>query len=68
LHDFWVPVAAIATDDEKGAIGAFRNGEEDGGDEVLGVVGLLEDLDLFAEAGAMKELLALFCVGVDCFQ
>ena len=56
LCDFWVPVAAITTNYEVGVFDTFRDGEEDGGDEVLGVVGLLEDLDLLAEAGAIWSL------------
>lgn len=51
LQHLWVPVPAIAADDEGGVLGALGDGEEDGGDEGLCVVWLLEDLDLFAEAG-----------------
>ena len=54
LRDLWIPVAAITTDDEKGTLGAFWDREEDGGNEVLGIVWLLEDLDFLTEAGAMK--------------
>lgn len=52
LDDFGVVVAAIATDDEESVLSAFRDGEEGAGDEGLGVVLLLEDLDLLAQARA----------------
>jgi hypothetical protein len=55
LGDLGVVVAAITTDDEGGALSTFGDGVEDGGNEVLGVVGLLEHLDLLAEAGAVRE-------------
>ena len=55
LGDLGVPVTAITTDDEGGALSTFGDGGEDGGNEVLGVVGLLEHLDLLAEAGAVRE-------------
>jgi hypothetical protein len=44
LGDLGVVVAAIT----------FGDGVEDGGNEVLGVVGLLEDLDLLAKTGAVR--------------
>lgn len=53
LGDFGVPVAAVAADNEEGVLDAFGDGEEDRGDEVFGVVGLLEDFDFFAKAGAV---------------
>lgn len=59
LDNFGVVVAAIATDDQEGTVGTFRNGEEDGGDEGLGVVGLLEDLDLFPQAGTRSSVLVI---------
>lgn len=49
LGDLGVPVTAITTDDEEGAVGALRDGLEDAGNKRLGVVLLLEDLDLLAE-------------------
>ena len=55
LGDLGVVEAAITTDDEGGALSTLGDGVEDGGNEVLGVVGLLEDLDLLAEAGAVRE-------------
>jgi hypothetical protein len=55
LSDLRVVVATISTNDEGCALGTFGNGVEDGGNEVLGVVGLLENLDLLAEAGAVRK-------------
>ena len=52
LDDFGVEVATITTNDQEASLGALRNGEQDTGDERLAVVGLLKDLDLFAEARA----------------
>ena len=52
LNDLWVVVPAVTSNDKKGALSAFRNGEESAGDEGLAVVGLLEDDDLLAEARA----------------
>jgi hypothetical protein len=54
LGDLGVVVAAIATNDERCALSTFGDGVEDGSDEVLGVVGLLKDLDLLAEAGTVR--------------
>src|SRR5690554_1974460 len=54
LDDLGVVVTAVTANDEEGIFGAFGNGLEEGGDEVLGVVLLLEDLDLLAEAGAVR--------------
>lgn len=53
LDDIGIVVAAVTADDQEGIGGALGDGLEDGGDERLGVVGLLEDLDLFAKAGAV---------------
>jgi hypothetical protein len=60
LSDLGVVVAAITANDERGALCTFGNGVEDGGNEVLGVVGLLEDLDLLAKTGAVR--VGLACV------
>ena len=46
LHDLWVVVSAIAANDEEAAICAFGYRFEDACDEGLGVVWLLENLDL----------------------
>ena len=53
LGDLWVPVAAITTNDEGAAFITFWNGQNDSRNKVLGVVGLLEDLDLLAQARAI---------------
>jgi hypothetical protein len=55
LSDLWVPVAAITADDKVRVLDTFGDGEEDGGDEGLAVVILLEDLDLLAEARTVEE-------------
>ena len=44
-----VVVAAITTNDQEGALDTLRDGQENAGDEGLGVVGLLEHLDLLAK-------------------
>jgi hypothetical protein len=44
---------------------AFGDGVEDGGNEVLGVVGLLEDLDLLAKTGAVRACVSR-CLLSDC--
>lgn len=54
LGDLWVPVAAITANDEVRVLDALGNGQEDGGDKVLRVVRLLEDLDLFAKTRAAR--------------
>jgi hypothetical protein len=53
LRDLRIPVPAIAADDEEGTLGTFWDGEDDGGNEVLGVVGLLEDFDLLTKTRAV---------------
>lgn len=55
LCDLGVPVASITADDQCGSFDTFGNGEEDAGNKGLGVVLLLEDLDLLAQAGAGAE-------------
>lgn len=52
LNDLGVVVAAIATDDEESALSTLGDREDDASDEGLGVVGLLEDLDLLTKTGA----------------
>lgn len=56
LSDLRVVVAAITANNEGSTLSTFGDRGEDGGNEVLGVVGLLEDLDLLAEAGAEGEM------------
>lgn len=50
LSDLGIPVAAVSANDEEGASNAFRDGLEDAGNKGLGVVVLLEHLDLLAQA------------------
>lgn len=50
LSDLGIPVAAVTADDEERAGNAFRDGLEDAGYKGLGVVVLLEHLDLLAQA------------------
>ena len=52
LHNIRVVEATIAADDEKGAIDTFRDGQQAAGNKGLAIVGLLEDFDLLAQAGA----------------
>jgi hypothetical protein len=51
-----VVVTAIATNDEEGTFNTLGDGEENASDEGLGVVRLLEDLDLLAKPGAGRRL------------
>lgn len=44
-----VPVTAVTTDDEESTLGTLWDRLEDAGDERLGVVLLLEDLDLLTK-------------------
>jgi len=53
LHDLGVPVSSITTNDQETVLDAFWDREKDGGYEGFAVVGLLEDDDLFAQAGAV---------------
>jgi hypothetical protein len=55
LSDLWVPVAAITSNDENGAVDALGNGLKDAGNEGLRVVILLEDLDLLTQARTGRE-------------
>lgn len=56
LSDLWVVVAAITANDEERAIDALGDGQQDRSNKRLAVVGLLEDLDLLAEAGAARDI------------
>lgn len=49
LYDLRVVVATVTADNEERALHAFGDGKEDTGDEGLGIIGLLEDDDLFAK-------------------
>jgi len=52
LGDLGVPVTSVSSNDEEGTLRALRNRLEDANDEGLGVVLLLEDLDLLAKTRA----------------
>ena len=54
LNHFGIIVAAIACDDEEGALGTLGDREEDASDEGFGVIGLLEDLDSLPQAGTRR--------------
>lgn len=49
LCDLWIPESAITTNNQCAALDAFGNGEKSCCDERLGVVSLLEDLDLLTK-------------------
>lgn len=49
LCDLWVPESAITTNNQCAALDAFGNGEKSCSDKGLGVVRLLEDLDLLTK-------------------
>lgn len=51
LNDFGVVEATIAADDEESTLGTLWYGEEDGCDESLAVVWLLENGDLLTKTG-----------------
>jgi hypothetical protein len=56
LSNLRVPVAAVATDNQERALDTLWDRLEDAGNEGLGVVLLLEDLDLLAQARTRSEL------------
>jgi hypothetical protein len=49
LDHLWIPISSVTTNDKKRALYAFRNGKENGGNEGLAVVRLLENSDLLAK-------------------
>ena len=53
LDDLSVVVTTITTNDEESSLSTLGDGEDDAGDEGLGVVGLLEDLDLLTKTRAV---------------
>jgi len=53
LHDLGVPVAPISSDNKVAVLDTFWDGKKNAGDECLGVVILLEDLDLLAKPRAV---------------
>lgn len=50
LHDLWIVVPAISSNDQEASLDAFGYGKENAGDEGLAVVWLLKDLDLFPKS------------------
>lgn len=54
LYDLGVVVSPVSSNDEEGVLGTLGDGLKQGGDEVLGIVLLLEDYDLFTQAGTGK--------------
>jgi hypothetical protein len=52
LSHLWIPVSAVTANDQSASLDAFRNGEQDTGNECLAVVWLLKHLDLLAKSGA----------------
>lgn len=53
LSNLWVPEATITANDEERALDTLGDRLEDAGDKGLGVVLLLEDLDLLAQTRAV---------------
>lgn len=60
-----VVVAAITTNDKERVLDTFGNGKKNAGNEGLGVVCLLEDLDLLSETRA-KRLLIKWAMANQC--
>lgn len=52
LDNFWVVVPSITADNKERILSSLRNGSEDAGNKVLGVVRLLEDLDELPQSRA----------------
>ena len=50
LHNLWVPISSITTNDKESTFYTFGYGQEDRGNEGLAVVRLLEDGDLLSKA------------------
>lgn len=61
LSDLGVPVASITTNDKERVLDTLGDGEENRGDEGLGVVVLLKDLDLLTKTRAVN-MTKLACV------
>lgn len=66
LDNLGVVVAAITGNDKGSTLSTLRNRQEDTGDEGLGIAGLLEDLDLLTEAGAIQETLSVGALEGHC--
>ena len=47
LHNFWVPVSSITSDDQEAVLDTLGDGKKNTGDEGFTVMRLLEDDDLF---------------------
>jgi hypothetical protein len=56
LHHLGVVVTAVTADNEECILSSLGDGLEEGSNEVLGVVLLLEDYDLLAEARAVRTI------------
>ncbi len=50
LHDLWIVISSISSDDQEAAFGALGDREKDTGDESLAVVGLLKDDNLLSKS------------------
>jgi len=48
LHDLGIVVSAISADDEEGVLSTLGDGEENGSNEGLAIMRLLEDGDLLS--------------------
>jgi hypothetical protein len=55
LDNFGVVVTAVTTNDEERSLNSFWDGQKEGGNEVLGIVFLLEDSHLLAETRAIYD-------------
>ena len=53
LNDLWVPESSISANDQKASFGTFWDGKQNASDERFTVVWLLEDGDLFPQAGSV---------------
>jgi hypothetical protein len=54
LHDLWVVVTAISSNDKEAVLDTFWDREKDGGNKGLRVVLLLEHLDLLAKTRTVR--------------
>jgi hypothetical protein len=62
LHDLLVVVASVAADDQERILSSLGDALQQGRNEVLGVVRLLEDDDFLAETGAVVIDQLLLCI------
>ena len=56
LHNLWVPVPAITTNNQEAIFDTFWNRQKNARDERLAVMRLLENDDLLPQAGAVQLL------------